>query len=332
MLPVVKSTQNLMLWVLFALCPGIIAQCIYFGTGYLGNLLISILATASFCLLFGFNYRASVQLLNFKHWIRDWSNWITCALIALALPPETSPFVITIAVFVALGLGKYAYGGLGRNPFNPAMVGYVFVLLSFPEELAQWSTAPDALTSATPLELHKFRNGLTTQELWADNPAFGWLAGHGWEWINCAYLLGGIVLLSRRIITWHIPAAMLGTMVFISLINYDMGSSSSLGSPTLHLFSGGTLLAAFFVATDPVTCPAHRTARLIFGALIGLLTYVIRVWGAYPDGIAFAVLLANVCVPLLDHVFASQPTRPATNSAVVKSNERPRLKDEGDTV
>ncbi len=292
-----ESTSTIMNYVLLALVPGFASQVYFFGNAYLVNLGIALSANLVVCVAFA----QSGNNLHFKELVADNSNWLTCALIAIALPPDMPVWVIFVAVISGLGLGKYAYGGIGQNIFNPAMVGYAIVLISFPEHLALWPALVDGVTSATPLELLKYNSGLTLQEL-GTTPSFGLLAGVGWEWINVAYLAGGIALLLLRVISWHIPVSMLATILLLSGIWYDMGSSQSLGSPLMHLLSGGMMLAAFFIATDPVTCPATTRGKIVFGVIAGTMVFTIRSWGVYPDGIAFAVLLANLCAPFIDHL------------------------------
>ena len=296
----VDNTPTIMNYVLLALVPGFATQVYFFGQTYLVNLGLALASGVIVCL--------AISLVGSSFKLRDLlednSNWITCILIAIALPPGMPIWVIFVAITSGLGLGKYAYGGMGQNIFNPAMVGYVVVLISFPEHLAVWPALVDGLTSATPLELLKYNAGLTLDEL-SSTPHFGAFAGLGWEWINAAYLAGGLALVFLRIISWHIPLAMLGAVLLLSIIFYDMGSSQSLGSPAMHFFSGGMMLGAFFIATDPVTAPATVRGKVIFGLITGVLVFVIRSWGVYPDGIAFAVLLANLCAPFIDHIQAN---------------------------
>ena len=154
---------------------------------------------------------------------------------------------------------------------------------------------------ATPLDIFKQNPGLLVEELWQQNPQFGRWGGYGWEYVNIAFLLGGVYLLYRKIFTWHAPISMLLSLTIMASLFYDSGSATSTGSPLMHLFSGATMLGAFFIVTDPVTSAVSVKGRIIYGALIGLLLYIIRIWGNYPDAIAFAVLLMNFAAPFLDH-------------------------------
>jgi Na+-translocating ferredoxin:NAD+ oxidoreductase subunit D len=295
------STDRIMRAVMLALLPGALVQIHFFGPGYLINLSVAFATALSVEALV---LRLRAQPLSA---LRDGSALVTAMLITLALPPSVEPAIVIIAVFGGLAIGKHVYGGLGANLFNPAMVGYALVLVSFPREMAAWpapvgTPAPDAVTGATPLERFKHRGGLTVEDIWHGAEGFGHIGGIGWEWINLAFLAGGVWLIARNIIDWRVPAGMLGSIGALAAVAYDGGSSASLGSPLFHWFSGGTLLAAFFIATDPVTAPTSRHGRIVFGILIGMLVFAIRSFGSYPDGIAFSVLLSNAAAPMLDHL------------------------------
>jgi electron transport complex protein RnfD len=237
----------------------------------------------------------------------DGSALITAALIALALPPFAPWWIILLACATAILLGKHCYGGLGQNIFNPAMAGYALVLLAFPAQLAHWPQIAqqfDGYTSATVLDTFKQNHALTVADWWRTHPQFGQWGGYGWEWINLAFLGGGLFLLQQKIFSWHIPVAMLATLGLCAAAFYDNGSSASAGSPLFHWLSGATMLGAFFVATDPATAASTRLGRLLYGALIGALVFAIRHAGHYADGVAFAVLGANAVALLLDRIDA----------------------------
>ena len=235
--------------------------------------------------------------------LRDGSVLVTAALLALAVPPGLPWWLLAFGTAVAVLLAKHAYGGLGQNPFNPAMVGYAVLLVSFPLEMTQWP-APDAgwdaVTGATALDTLRtgLRESYTMQEILA-GPAFGRVGASGGEWVNLAALAGGLYLLARRVIRWHIPVAVLaGLAVPAALAHlFDPGAHSG---AAFHLASGAAMLGAFFIATDPVSAATSDRGRLVYGAGIGLLTWIIRSWGGFPDGVAFAVLLMNLAVPLID--------------------------------
>jgi electron transport complex protein RnfD len=259
--------------------------------------------------------------------ISDLSALVTSTLLCIALPPYAPWWLIVIGVVTAVLLGKQVFGGLGYNPFNPAMVGYVVLLISFPIQMSSWAlprgleTVPglsealqrvfspgsiDALTGATPLDLLRQNTGLLFEDLMTSRPELSGWAGLGWFEVNLAFLLGGLWLLYRRVFTWHAPIAMLAALGLCALMGYDGGSSQSGGSALFHLFSGASMFAAFFIITDPVSSAVSNRGRLIFGALIGLLVYLIRTLGNYPDAVAFAVLILNFCAPFIDHY--TQPT------------------------
>jgi electron transport complex protein RnfD len=284
-----------MLWVLAALAPGLLLAVHFYGERYLLNLLgaaaLALLVEATALRLQG---RAVQPAL------RDGSALVTATLLVLALPPGVPWRVIAIAVVVGLGVGKHVYGGLGNNPFNPAVVGYAVVLLSFPAALAEWPTATDGLSGATALTAFKYREGLTVADVWQAQYGFGALGGYPAEWLNAAFLGGGLLLAWRGLLAWRIPAALLGTLGLLGALGYDQGSSSSLGSPVFHWFSGATMLGAWFFATDPVTHPASARGQILFGCLIGAIAWAIRSFGSYPDGLAFGILLANGVSAWLD--------------------------------
>lgn len=295
-----KTTQRIMLVVLLALLPGTLAMTNLWGLGVLWN----ILWLLAFCLLTEILccgrdwHKARRQIANL-------SACVTAALIAICLPPEMPLYVLFTASVVAVGLAKAAYGGLGRNIFNPAMVGFAVAFVSFPAAFTSWplldglvASTVDVLSGATQLSEFRYRDGVTVAEF---DSRYGELLSAQTLVASC-FAVGGIMLVACSIITWHIPAGCLLGLALASLFGYDQGSSLSAGSITFHLFSGGFVVAMFFVATDPVTHPRQRSAQVFFGAMIGLLTYLIRAHGIYPDGIAFAILLANCATPLLDRL------------------------------
>lgn len=316
-----NNIGQLMLLVLLACVPGFAAQFFFFGWGVMLNVVsVALFAVACEALVLTLRKRPAAFHL------RDYTAVITGVLLALALPP-TAPWYLglTGAVF-AITAGKHLYGGMGFNPFNPAMVGYAVLLISFPVQMTRWilpngvgDALPsftdsmtlfidgellqgiDAYTGATTLDAFKQQRGAQlVSEFWQQSPVMGSWSGAGWEWINAGFLLGGLFLLYKRIITWHIPVAMLGALALLTALFHDGGSSQSHGSPLMHLFAGATMLGAFFIATDPVTAATTPRGRLIYGALIGTVIFVIRAFGSYPDGVAFAVLLGNFAAPLID--------------------------------
>ena len=230
----------------------------------------------------------------------DGSVFLGTLILALALPPGMPWHVLLLATFGMVVLARQLYGGLGHNIFNPAMVGYALALVCFPVALATWPPLVDGHTGATALTAFRYREGLTATEAFAADPAFGQLGGYGWEWANIAFAFGGLVAAALGLIAWRVVLGFLVVLGLFALAFHDGGSSNSAGSPLFHYLSAGTMLAAFFVVTDPVTHPGHPTGQWLFGALAAGITFAIRAWGGYPDGIAFGVLIANAATPFLD--------------------------------
>jgi electron transport complex protein RnfD len=320
----VVSVPVIMRRVLYALIPAALCHTWFFGSG----LLVNFALTAFAALL----TEATVLRLrgrNTRHALRDCSALVTAALLSFALPPFVPFWIPLIGGAIAITLAKQLYGGLGKNLFNPAMVGYVFLLLSFPVEMTQWlpprmgdldyqrlslgqhvdyvvtgrlpdDIELDALTRATPLDLVKegLRAGRPFAEI-RSGSLFGDFGGRGWEWVANLIALGGLYLLYTGTIRWHIPAAFFAGLLLPATALYLI-DPNSYGAPGFHLFSGASMLGAFFIATEPVSAAATLRGRLIYGGGIGLLVYVLRTWGAYPDGVAFSVLLMNGAVPLIN--------------------------------
>nr|WP_279169114.1 electron transport complex subunit RsxD [Providencia huaxiensis] len=325
-----QSTSLVMLWVLLAAIPGIAAQVYFFGVGTLYQIILAMLtAVITEAVSIRLRRQPVVPVL------KDNSAIVTALLLAISLPPLSPWWMIVLGTFFAITIAKQCYGGLGQNPFNPAMVGYVVLLISFPVHMTNWlpphelqsmsistldslsiilsghtptgitleqlRTGIDGMSQATPLD--SFKTGLLTHsisEVLQQPILQGSLAGIGWQWVNIGYLVGGLFLLQRRIISWHIPVSFLGTLAVLTIVSYLVDDSQH-ASPWVHLLSGATMLGAFFIATDPVTASTTPKGRIIFGVIIGFLVWVIRVYGGYPDAVAFAVLLANITVPLIDY-------------------------------
>lgn len=316
------STAQLMRLVIYATLPGAFTLAYFFGVGVFFNVL---LASAG-CLAFE---AAVLKMRNrpISFYLKDYSALVTAFLLALSLPPYCPWWIPVVGSFCAIVLAKQLYGGMGLNPFNPAMVAYVILLVSFPIPMTQWATPAgvdshhaislvaafdkiflsqpiDGYASATVLDVMKQNSALSLEEVYKKEPLLnqGFLASAGWEWVNIAFLMGGLFLLYKRVFTWHAPISMLAALAAMAIIFYDNGSSNSGGSPIYHLLSGATMLGAFFIVTDPVTSAVSKKGRIIYGAAIGILIYVIRVWGkGYPDGVAFAVLFLNFAAPFIDY-------------------------------
>ena len=311
------STPRVMQYVLLATLPGIVVLTHFFGFGTLVNILWGcLLALACEALALTLRRRP----LGF--YLKDYSALVTATLLCIALPPYAPWWLIAVGVGVAILLAKHLYGGMGYNPFNPAMVGYVVLLISFPVQMTAWApprgpgggarAAGGAAGLLCTRQLRRGDHGHPAGPAEAEqqpagggpveqNPQFGRWAGVGWEWANLAFLAGGLFLLYKRIFTWHAPVAMLASLTLLAALFYDGGSSASGGSPLFHLLSGATMFGAFFIVTDPVTSAVSVRGRLVYGALIGVLVYTIRVRGNYPDAVAFAVLIMNFAAPFIDH-------------------------------
>ena len=334
-----NTTSRIMLLVILATVPGIIALTYFFGWGNLINI-----ALACFTAVVCEALILKIRKRPISFYLKDNSALLTAILLGIALPPFAPWWVTVVAVSFAMIFAKHLYGGLGNNPFNPAMVGYALVLISFPVQMTtSWATpfflTPDTLipgqalipgqimsfadtlsiifsstagitdgySGATPLDTYKHLAKNETASEILLNPLFAnevsggstsnWFAG-GWEFVNIAFLIGGLALLALRIFTWHIPFSLLAALGTCSMI---FGWDADLYVPwSLHIFTGATMLGAFFIATDPVTASTTPLGKLIYGAGIGILIFVIRTWGAYPDAVAFAVLLMNFAAPLID--------------------------------
>jgi electron transport complex protein RnfD len=321
-LPVRSELSRLMAGVMLALVPGVACMFWWFGWGVLFNLftatLTAVAAEAAMLAVRGRPVRAT---------LRDGSAALTGLLLGLCLPPLAPWWIPFIGAGFAIVIAKQLYGGLGYNPFNPAMIGFVVLIISFPLQMTLWTppnglqgelgiadtarviftgtlpadTRLDSLTMATPLDAAKTQLGLdyTWSEIIATSLS-GHVGAHSWEWINLAFLAGGLWLWLRRAIHWQIPVGMLGALFVVSLL-FNIADNDSFASPLFHLFSGATMLGAFFIATDPVSAATTPRGRLYYGAGIGLLTYIIRTWGGYPEGVAFAVLLMNMAAPTIDY-------------------------------
>lgn len=314
------DVSQIMLQVLYALIPGTLLMLWFFGWGLLSNLVLAIVFAEilEWVML-------KLRKRPVRPFLSDYSAVVTAWLLAVAMPAYSPWWLIAIAMLFAIVMAKHLYGGLGYNPFNPAMIGYAAVLVSYPLEMTSWPVSAhfsfahiglgdtlqqvfgsnahyiDAYTAATVLDTIKTHVGMghSIATLDGDSP-LGFLAGQHWEWINLAWLTGGIWLLRQRIISWQIPVALLGSLTTIATI-FWLVDSQSYTSPLFHLLSGSAMLGAFFIATDPVSASTTPTGKLLYAAGIGLFTYIIRTWGGYPDAIAFSVIIMNMAVPLLDY-------------------------------
>ncbi|MEG3768736.1 electron transport complex subunit RsxD [Alteromonas sp. 14N.309.X.WAT.G.H12] len=329
-----RDTSQVMRMVLYAMLPGVICQGYFFGWGVFIQGAIAVSTALA--------VEAAILALRKKPVARnlgDYSAVLTACLLAVSIPPALPWWMTVIGVIFAIGIVKQLYGGLGYNLFNPAMIAYVVLLISFPAAMTQWMPPAslhavtlsfndmlhliftgftqsglnleqalrpmDGVSSATPLD--HLKTGLTqastyhellTSRVYEGGPFAS--SGTGWAWVSLSYLAGGLFLLKTRIISWHIPISlMVSIAVFataLHLINQDI-----YGSALFHLINGSVLFGAFFIATDPVSASTTAKGRIIFGAMIGFWIIIIRNFGGYPDAVAFAVIIMNMAVPLIDY-------------------------------
>lgn len=320
--------------VLYALVPGTMAMAWFFGWGVLFNIVITITLAVAFEALM-----LKLRARPIKPFLSDYSAVVTAWLLALTMPPFAPWWLLAVAIFFSIVIAKHLYGGLGYNPFNPAMIGYAIALISFPVDMVQWPAANassfanidfvsafqhvilgnplanwDAVTMATALD--SIKTGLRMEQTLPaieQGAMFGAFAGNGWEWISVAYLIGGLWLLYRKIISWHIPVSLLGMLALLATV-FWLIDDQQYAPPLFHVFAGGAMLGAFFIATDPVSASTTPMGRIIYALGIGLLIYVIRVFGSgYPEGVAFAVIIMNMAVPLIDYY--TQPRVFGANSS-----------------
>ncbi|MCB0486025.1 MAG: RnfABCDGE type electron transport complex subunit D [Flavobacteriaceae bacterium] len=305
-----KSTKNLMYDVLYALIPAFLVSIYVFGVS---ALVLTSVAVAS-CVLF--EYVIQKYLLKTTVTVSDGSALITGILLAFNLPSNLPIWMIILGSLVAIGVAKLSFGGLGYNIFNPALVGRVFLLISFPVQMTSWPTAVennttlvDAVTSETTLGIIKegLMYGDTMTTISEKLPStidllLGITGGSAGEMSALALILGGIFLLARKVITWHIPITILVTMTVMTGI-FWLINPEQYANPLIHLLSGGAILGAFYMATDLVTSPMTKKGMIVFAIGIGVITVVIRLFGAYPEGVSFAILIMNAFVPLINKYF-----------------------------
>ena len=298
------KTSNIMLMVAVCTIPAVCAQVYFFGLAVLMQIALCVFFCCAFEVLF-----LKLRAKNYKFILQDNTALLTGLLLALSLPAYCPWWIACIGSLAAIVLTKQLYGGVGHNIFNPAMMAYAFVLISFPVQLSSWVDPAhqvdlsaqlrhlidgiflenyDVVTAATPLDVIK--NNLDVP---VDSSA--------WKLISLFYLAGGLFMLQRKIIKWHLPVAVIGSFLLLQAAAAMLNQDSYLSVLDACL-SGSLIFGAFFIATDPVTCCATDKGKLIFGCIVGVLIYVIRTFGGYPDGVCFAVLFANMCAPLIDYL------------------------------
>lgn len=311
------SVAKVMGTVILAMLPGLGVALWQFGWPLLFNLLLAVF-TALFCEAIVLQTRGR----DAKRFLSDGSAVLTALLLAVAIPAGSPWWLVVIGVFFAIVVAKQLFGGLGYNPFNPAMIGYVVLLICFPVEMTRWlsptalggcslnfaeawqlfahgaAACIDGLSAATPLD--EWRTAVSQEASTDKLASLGYVAGAGWEWLALAWLAGGAFMLLKGTIKWQIPAAMLCAILLWSGL-FWLIDAQRFADPLFHLLGGATMLGAFFIATDPVSASTTPRGRLIYGFGIGSLVFIIRAWGGYPDAVAFAVLIMNMTAPLLDY-------------------------------
>lgn len=302
-----ETTGSIMTDVIIAMMPALAASVYYFGTGAIIVTMVSVISCVAF------EYLIQKFILKGPVTIADRSAIVTGLLLAFNLPSNIPVYMVIIGSLVAIGIAKMTFGGLGNNPFNPALVGRVFLLISFPVQMTSWPVPTgfhtgytDAVTGATPLSILKegIKNGESMSSLMDKIPShmqmfYGHMGGSMGEVAALALLVGFVYMLIRKTITWHIPVSVLGTVAIFTTI-LRLSNPSSNADPLFHLLTGGLMLGAIFMATDYVTSPMTYKGMIIYGIGIGVLTVVIRVYGAFPEGVSFAILIMNAFVPLLN--------------------------------
>jgi len=340
-----RDIGQVMRLVCYATIPGILANVWFFGFGILIQVVLAIITA-----LVTEGVIMELRKKKTERVLKDYSAVLAALLLAISIPPLAPWWVIVIGTFFSIAVVKQLYGGLGYNMFNPAMAGYVMLLISFPMQMTSWlpplsiaeqshslwdaihtiftgftstgfsveqlKVGIDGTTMATPLDGVKtaLLQGYTVTEA-KSHIMFDGNYGKGWLWVAMAYLLGGLFLIKTKVINWHIPGSMLASATLLSLFLFLL-DGDQYASPLFHLFNGSLIIGAFFIATDPVSASTTNKGRLIFGAAIGLWVIIIRIWGGYPDAIAFAVLIMNMAVPLIDYY-----TQPRTYGHKTKASK-----------
>ena len=315
------SVTNIMLMVILALVPGLIFYVYFFGVGVLLNVFV-----ASLTALIAEYFVLKMRKLPLKVYLSDGSALVAAWLLALSIPSIAPWWIIVVGTLFTIVIAKHFYGGLGSNIFNPAMIGYAVLLISFPAIMTKWPSpienslsiesirqalqvffygltqVGDGLTSATPLDYIKTEllQGQILPDITIQNVGLATILTSN-QIISLAYLLGGIVLLHKKIISWHLPITYLLSLSFISGL-FHLIDPNNYSTISFHLLNGGTMLCAFFIITDPVSGPTTPKGKIWFAFMVAILVYVIRVFGGYPEGIAFAVIFMNICVPLIDNL------------------------------
>jgi Na+-translocating ferredoxin:NAD+ oxidoreductase subunit D len=299
------TVPKIMQIVIIALMPALIVSVYTFGLSALYLTIVAVMA----CMFF--EYIISRYLLERPSTLKDGSAVITGILVAFNVPSNLPWYILVIGCLIAIGIGKMSFGGLGNNPFNPALVGRVFLLLSFPVQMTSWPTPGfhwtlDATTSATPLGIIKdgLRTGEQIPDLMKSIPSYsdfflGIQGGSMGEVSAVALLVGFVFMMYKKVITWHIPVTLVLT-IFVMTGIFWLINPDKFANPLFHILTGGVLLGAIFMATDYVTSPVTHTGMIVFAIGIGVITVLIRLFGSYPEGISFAILIMNGFAPMIN--------------------------------
>ncbi len=299
-----ESTQKIMRDVILALVPAFVVSVMVFGWDVLRVTAIAIVS----CMLF--EWLIQKFLVKGTSTLGNLSAVVTGLLLSFNLPASIPWWLVVIGSLVAIGIAKMSFGGLGKNPFNPALVGRVFLLIAYPVQMTSFPApvrAADAFTGATPLAQIKFGGDVGALDF--SSMLFGQMPGSLGEVAALALLAGFVYLLWRKVITWHIPVAVLGTMAlfaFVVALTRGLEGAALWQFPLFHLLAGGAILGAVYMATDYATSPMNKTGMVIYGVGIGIITMLIRLWGAYPEGMSFAILMMNAVTPLLNKYVKSK--------------------------
>jgi len=308
-----ENVKKIMYTVVYAMVPAILVSIYFFGLDAARVLLISVMA----CLFF--EWAIQKYLIKGPVTINDGSAVVAGILLAFNIPANIPSWIIIIGALVTIGVAKMSFGGLGKNPFNPALVGRVFMLISFPVQMTSWpvpkalfsSQVTDAITGPTALGILKegVGAGKTIEQIMADPnmPAYidrltGNMTGSLGEMSALALILGGIFMVIRKVIDWQLPVSIIATVFAIAGVFHLIDPTHYI-DPTFHLFTGGLMLGAIYMATDMVSSPMNMSGKVFYGVGIGLITIIIRLWGAYPEGISFAILIMNAFTPLINSAF-----------------------------
>lgn len=299
------SVNKIMYRVVLAMLPALVWSVVVFGIDAIRVTLIAVIASV------GFEYLIQRYIMKVRPSVTDGSALVTGILLAFNVPSNLPWWIIIAGALVSIGIGKMSFGGLGTNIFNPALVGRVFLLISFPVQMTSYpvpkSAGVDAVTGATPLGLLKegLLNGKPLSQIAGDLPTasdllFGNIGGSLGEISALMLILGGLYMLVRKVITWHTPVSVLGTMFVMAAIFWMINPEMYM-VPTFHILTGGAMLGAIFMATDMVSSPMTGKGQIIYGIGIGVITMSIRLFGAYPEGISFAILIMNAFTPLINN-------------------------------